>query len=143
MEYSLKMIKEAKKIAYEHLDNTPLVVPADCHAPETYNEAIARILKHSGVIDDGAYQKLRGIHFDGDFNDDSEDFDWDDDSDEFEQSPLAYYDDFDTMFPEPAPAPVASAQAAESLAQVSSDLTSQSDDVTSEASNEPSTSEKS
>lgn len=107
MEYSIKQLKKAKDCSFEHNDNTPLVVPADCTQPETYNEAIARILHHSGVIDDGAYQKLRGFDYDGDFSDD-EDFagDWDDD-DEFEQSSFAEYEqplDATTDFAE-APAP--------------------------------------
>lgn len=103
MEYSLKQIKASQKIAMEHNDNTPLVVPADCTQPETYNEAIARILRHSGVIDDGAYEKLRGFNYDGDFEDGAEDFDdFDDyeDDDGFEQSSFAEYEKFDMPTPD-------------------------------------------
>lgn len=100
MEYSLKQQKASQKIAFEHNDNTPLVIPADCRQPETYNEAIARILRHSGVIDDGAYEKLRGFSYDGDFDDGDEDFDGFDDDDEFEQSSFARYDDLPLEFDE-------------------------------------------
>ncbi|AXH74622.1 MAG: hypothetical protein [Microviridae sp.] len=129
LEYSLKMQRESVKIAKEHNDNTPLVIPSDCTQPETYNEAIARILRHSGVIDDGAYEKLRGVSYDGDFNDESEDFDGDfDDDDDFEQSSFASYLDEDfrksvapTETPPPDPAPVAEQQAEQSGQALPSD----------------------
>lgn len=128
LEYSLKMINKSREISQEHNDNTPLVVPVDCHQPETYNEAIARILRHSGVIDDGAYDKLRGVTYDVD--DDGEDFDSGfDDDDEFEQSDFAHYEDveFDGYI---ARAEAVPEKAQEPSQPSSPDLTSETGDVT-------------
>lgn len=93
MEYSLKKIKDGLKIAIESLDRTPLVVPEGNIQPETYNEAISKILYHSGIIDKDSYNRLRGVSYDGDFDDSNEDFegdDWDSD-DEFEMSEYSEY----------------------------------------------------
>lgn len=96
VEYSLRQIERGRELRAEHNDNTPLFVPVGCEQPETYNQAIARILHHSGVIDDSAYEKLRGNVFDIE-RDDDESFDDDDfdlmaDSDEFKQSEYADYE---------------------------------------------------
>ena len=93
-EYSLKQLEKAKKLSYEKLDNTPLIIPVDMRQPETYNEAIARILHHSGVISSDDYAKLRGNVFD--FDGDDEDWSDDDFDDEVENfsMPLSSYEEY-------------------------------------------------
>lgn len=129
-----------RKVAYnddlEQLDYTPLAIPIGCQTPETTNEAIARILYHSGQIDIDAYNTMRGMEFDMDYEAE-EDFDYPDSpdyEDEMVQSVFAKYEDeIDT------PAPKSEAQvspAPESKAQVSPALTSNSGDVVVTESNE-------
>lgn len=114
----------------EALDYTPLSIPVGCQTPETTNEAIARILYHSGQIDIDAYNTMRGMEFDMDY-DAEEDFDYPDSpdyEDEMVQSVFAKYEDeIDEIA---TPAPKASANAVNPRAQVSPDSTSQSGDVT-------------
>lgn len=86
-------LKKCKSIVndIEKLDCTPIAIPVDCVRPETTNEAIARIMYHSGQIDLDAYQSLRGMEFDMPY-DAEEDFEGFESDSDFEQSSLATYE---------------------------------------------------
>lgn len=95
-EFSLKRIESGQQFLKEKLDYTPMAIPVGNKLPETYNDAINRILYTSGVIDKDAYDRIRGIDYDGDFNDES-DYDgfdtFDDFDDHWKQSSFAKYED--------------------------------------------------
>lgn len=96
-EYSLKKLGEIqkdKKCLYCDLDYTPLSIPLGHVVPETTNQAIARILYHSGSIDSAAYDAIRGVSYDGDYADgDEPDFDDGDYDDDYELSKYSKYED--------------------------------------------------
>lgn len=95
-EYSQKMLKRSKEIAFEKVDTTPIFLPVGYTQPETLNDCLNRILAHSagqGISLQQAYDMLTG-----EFDSDDDEFDGEefgelmDDDDEFEQSSYADYD---------------------------------------------------
>lgn len=91
-EYTVRMLAEARKNAVERPDTQPVFMPVGRIKPETFNDALNRILATSaaqGMTLQEAYESIQG-----DFDVDGDDiFDgFDDDDDEFEQSALASYE---------------------------------------------------
>lgn len=89
--YSEKMLKLARDNRYDRVDPKPIFMPVGRIKPETFNEAMNRILMTSagqGMTLQEAYESIRGDYDIDDFDDDYSDYD---DSDEFEQSSLASY----------------------------------------------------
>lgn len=93
IEYSIRQLEKAKG-DFEKLDTTPLFIPVGNQRPETFNEAIGRILYHSGALTRDAYDKLNGINYDPDTGEVFDD-EYDDDEGDFEQSPFASYADIE------------------------------------------------
>lgn len=91
-EYSVRMLEKARANSTESLDISPVFMPVGRIKPETFNDALNRILATSasqGMSLQEAYESIQG-DFDGD-DDDFEGFD-DEPDDEFEQSGLASYE---------------------------------------------------
>lgn len=91
-EYTVRMLAESRKNAVERLDTSPVFMPVGRIKPETFNDALNRILATSaaqGMTLQEAYESIQG-----DFDGDDGGFDgFDDDmDDEFEQSSLASYE---------------------------------------------------
>lgn len=97
--YSLKAIKNVvndSAMLYCPVGD-PVAIPLGYKVPETLNDQIQKILLGSGAITREAYDTMRGISYDGDFengkepyaNDDYSDDDWD----SFVQSNYANYFD--------------------------------------------------
>lgn len=102
--YSQKMIQNVvsnEALIYGCLDYTPVVIPFGHQIPETLNDQIQKILVGSGAISREAYDTMRGIHYDGDFENGTEPYsegdDLNDDWDSFIQSNYANY--FDEVEP--------------------------------------------
>lgn len=100
--YSLKAIKNVvndSAMLYCPVGD-PVSIPLGYKVPETLNDQIQKILLGSGAITREAYDTMRGISYDGDFengkepyaNDDYSDDDWD----SFVQSNYANYFDEDS-----------------------------------------------
>lgn len=90
-EYSVRMLTEARKNAVERPDTRPVFMPIGRIKPETFNDALNRILATSasqGMSLQEAYESIQGDFDDDDNFDDFDDFD----DDEFEQSEFAEYD---------------------------------------------------
>ena len=68
-----KMRRERKEIQGEELDYTPLVIQAGYVKPDTLNEAVNRVLANS--MSHEAYERLRGIEYDYESDDDADNFD--------------------------------------------------------------------
>lgn len=92
MEYSLKQLKRARELSAERTDTQPIFMPVGRIRPETFNQALERIMMTSigtGMTFQEAFDQLRPSYdYDGDF---SEDFEYADD-DEFELSAYAEYE---------------------------------------------------
>lgn len=90
LEYTLRQL--GKRESFERVDTKPLFLPVGRIRPETYNQAIERILATSlgrGESLESAYDHLRG-----DYDGDVEDFDDPEfEEEDFEQSDFANYDD--------------------------------------------------
>lgn len=89
--YSERMLKFARANRYDRVDKTPIFMPVGRIKPETFNEAMNRILMTSagqGMTLQEAYDSIRGDYDVDDYSDDYDDYD---DYDEFEQSSLAQY----------------------------------------------------
>lgn len=92
-EFSVRMLEAARKNSTESLDVSPVFMPVGRIKPETFNDALNRILATSasqGMSLQEAYESIQG-DFDGD-GEDFEDFEDFDSEDEFEQSSLASYE---------------------------------------------------
>lgn len=85
--------ERVKSNTCDNLDYTPLFVPTDCELPETSHQAIAKIMLSSGVISQDDYNKMIGVTYDGDYNEETEDFDFEQWEDDFKQSAFARYED--------------------------------------------------
>lgn len=91
-EYSVRMLENARKNSCERPDLHPVFMPVGRVKPETFNDALNRILSTSasqGMSLEQAYNSIRGDFDDTDFDDEFEADDFYDD--EFEQSSLATY----------------------------------------------------
>lgn len=91
-EYSIRMLEAARKNSHEQPDLNPVFMPVGRIRPETFNQALERIMSHSaamGMTLEEAYNSIRGDFDDGDFDDEYEADDFGDD--EFEQSQFATY----------------------------------------------------
>lgn len=106
--YSVKMVHNVisnEALLYGCLDYTPVVIPFGHQVPETLNDQIQKILLGSGAISREAYDTMRGISYDGDFENGAEPYDNDDyssdDWDSFVQSNYANYFDEDSPVSEP------------------------------------------
>lgn len=91
-EYSVRMLEAARKNSHEQPDPNPVFMPVGRIRPETFNQALERIMSHSaamGMTLEEAYNNIRGDFDDIDFDDDVEVDDFGDD--EFEQSSFATY----------------------------------------------------
>lgn len=106
MEYSLKQLKKARELSTERVDTQPVFMPVGRIRPETFNQALERIMMTSigtGMTFQEAFDQLRPSYdYDGDF---SEEFETNDD-DEFELSSYSQYE-YDTpeeneLEPEPS-----------------------------------------
>lgn len=101
--YSVKMVHNVisnEVLLYGCLDYTPTAIPLGHQVPETLNDQIQKILLGSGAITREAYDTMRGISYDGDFENGKEPYandDDDDDWDSFVQSNYANY--FDEVEP--------------------------------------------
>ncbi len=100
--YSNEMIQNVisnEALIYGCLDYTPAFIPVGHQVPETLNDQIQKILLGSGAISREAYDTMRGIHYDGDFENGTEPYSkddfTDDDWDSFVQSNYANYFDED------------------------------------------------
>ena len=91
-EYSIRQLAKARELSAESVDPNPIFMPVGRVRPETFNQALERIMSasiSSGMTFQEAFDQLRPSYdYDGDF---SESFDVDDD-DEFEQSEFAEYE---------------------------------------------------
>lgn len=88
MDYTHKIQQDfAKSDTFDKLDYTPVFVPTGFELPETTQSAIARIMLSSGAISLDDYQKMIGVTYDGDFDDEDEFIDGED-----------YYEYFDDRF---------------------------------------------
>lgn len=83
----------------------PVAIPLGYKVPETLNDQIQKILLGSGAISREAYDTMRGIAYDGDYENGTEPYDNDDyssdDWDSFVQSNYANYFDEDSPVSEP------------------------------------------
>lgn len=105
--YSLKMIKDVTSNAgllYAPIGE-PVSIPLGFQVPETLNDQIQKILLGSGAISREAYDTMRGIAYDGDYENGTEPYGDDDyssdDWDSFVQSNYANYFDEDSPVSEP------------------------------------------
>lgn len=105
--YSLKAIKNVvndSAMLYCPIGD-PIAIPLGHQVPETLNDQIQKILLGSGAISREAYDTMRGISYDGDFENGAEPYDNDDyssdDWDSFVQSNYANYFDDDSPVSEP------------------------------------------
>lgn len=92
-EFSVRMLEVARKNSTESLDVSPVFMPVGRIKPETFNDALNRILATSaaqGMTLQEAYESIQG-DFDGEGDDFDDEF-GDDIDDEFEQSSLATYE---------------------------------------------------
>lgn len=101
--YSVKMVYNVisnEALLYGCLDYTPTAIPFGHQVPETLNDQIQKILLGSGAITREAYDTMRGIAYDGDFENGTEPYGDDDynndDWDSFVQSNYANYFDEDS-----------------------------------------------
>lgn len=92
MEYSIKQLQRAKEVSAERVDPRPVFMPVGRIRPETFNQALERIMMTSigtGMTFQEAFDQLRPMYdYDGDFD---EDITMDAD-DEFELSGYAEYE---------------------------------------------------
>lgn len=94
-EYSVRMLENARKNSHERPDPNPVFMPVGRIKPETFNQALERIMSHSaamGMTLQEAYDSVRGEF---DFDDDPEVDDYvgeNYDDDEFEQSQFSSYE---------------------------------------------------
>lgn len=83
----------------------PVAIPLGHKVPETLNDQIQKILLGSGAISREAYDTMRGIAYDGDYENGTEPYGDDDyssdDWDSFVQSNYANYFDEDSPVSEP------------------------------------------
>lgn len=91
-EYSLRQLAKARELSAEQVDPNPVFMPVGRIRPETFNQALERIMSASigsGMTFQEAFDQLRPSYdYDGDF---SESFD-DDVDDEFELSEYSEYE---------------------------------------------------
>lgn len=103
-EYSLRQLAKARELSAEQVDPNPVFMPVGRIRPETFNQALERIMSASigsGMTFQEAFDQLRPSYdYDGDF---SESFD-DDVDDEFELSEYSEYE-FDNVELPVAPEP--------------------------------------
>lgn len=106
--YSVKMVHNVisnEALLYGCLDYTPVAIPLGHQVPETLNDQIQKILLGSGAISREAYDTMRGIAYDGDYENGTEPYGDDDyssdDWDSFVQSNYANYFDEDSPVSEP------------------------------------------
>lgn len=103
-EYSLRQLAKARELSAEQVDPNPVFMPVGRIRPETFNQALERIMSasiSSGMTFQEAFDQLRPSYdYDGDF---SESFD-DDVDDEFELSEYSEYE-FDNVELPVAPEP--------------------------------------
>lgn len=106
--YSLKAIKNVvndSAMLYCPVGD-PVAIPLGHTVPETLNDQIQKILLGSGAISREAYDTMRGVSYDGDFENGKEPYDDDDyssdDWDSFVQSNYANYFDEVAEVSEPA-----------------------------------------
>lgn len=94
-EYSIRMLENARKNSHERPDPNPVFMPVGRIKPETFNQALERIMSHSaamGMSLQEAYDSVRG-EFDFDDDPDVDDYEGENyDDDEFEQSQFASYE---------------------------------------------------
>lgn len=95
-DYTARILEaRSKQTSFDDLDYTPLSVPAGAVLPETSQQTMARMMLSSGMISLDDYQKMIGVVFDGDYDNERETFGdfGQDERDFFEQSSLAQYED--------------------------------------------------
>ena len=91
-EYSIRQLAKARELSAESVNPQPVFMPVGRIRPETFNQALERIMTASigtGMTFQEAFDQLRPSYdYDGDF---SESFEYDV-ADEFEQSEFAEYE---------------------------------------------------
>lgn len=95
-DYTARILESRiKQASFDDLDYTPLSIPAGAVLPETSQQTMARMMLSSGMISLDDYQKMIGVVFDGEYDNERETFgDFGEyESDYFEQSSLAQYED--------------------------------------------------
>lgn len=95
-DYTARILESRiKQTSFDDLDYTPLSIPTGAVLPETSQQTMARMMLSSGMISLDDYQKMIGVVFDGEYDNERETFGdfGENESDYFEQSSLAQYED--------------------------------------------------
>lgn len=93
------LIKKAQSYKGQEFKMPRMFVPSNMIVPQTAKDVMAKQLYQAGIITKDDYEKMLGVVYDGDFNDESEVFS--DEAfarydDEFKLSDLSeYYDDYE------------------------------------------------